>query len=88
VIELTEAQTWTTIGVLSVALLGTLTLVTNVLTRTINTQIGSLRNEMTTQFGALRAEMSARFETVDVRLNSLDRDMQAVANRVFGTESP
>jgi len=99
VIDLTEAQTWTVIATLSAALLGMITVVTTVLMRTISTQIGSLRNEMLSGFdsvrgelrsevGGLRAEMNARFETVGVRMDSLDRDVQAVASRVFGTDRP
>ena len=101
-IDLTEAQTWTVIATLSAALLGTITVVTTVLMRTISTQIGSVRNEMLglrsemlsgldgvrSEIGGLRAEMNARFETVGVRMDSLDRDVQAVAGRVFGTDRP
>ena len=114
---MTEAQTWTTIGVLSAALIGMITVVTSVLMRTITVQIGSLRNEMVggfdaahnetsslrnemlggfesvrsefrSEIGALRVEMNARFEVVDVRLESLDRDVQVVANKVFGSDRP
>jgi phage-related protein len=113
VIELTEPQTWTTIGVLSAALIGMITVVTSVLMRTINSQIsgvrnemGSFRNEMVVGFdslrsevrseiGGLRAEMNARFEVVDIRfesvnsrIDSLDRDVQALANKVFGSDRP
>ena len=101
-IELTEPQTWATIGVLGAALLGTITVVTNVLMRTITVkigstrnEIGSLRNEIHSEIAGLRAEINARFETVearfqtmDVRFDSLDRDVQAVATRVFGTDRP
>ncbi len=92
---MTEAQTWTVIATLSAALLGMITVVTTVLMRTISTQIGGLRNEMISglngvrsEMGGLRAEMNARFETVGVRMDSLDRDVQAVASRVFGTDRP
>ena len=43
---------------------------------------------MRSEVGGLRAEMNARFETVGVRMDSLDRDVQAVASRVFGTDRP
>ncbi len=102
---LTEPQTWTIIGVLAATLVGTITLVTQVMLRTITGQItslrnettgqitslrtettgqiASLRNETTTQIGALRTEMELRFQRVDDRFDGLDRDMQAVAKRVF-----
>jgi hypothetical protein len=106
VITLTEPQTWTTIGVLAAALLGMMTLITTVLTRSIGGQITSLRNEMVSGFdsvrselrsevGGLRTEMNARFETVDVRfeavntrLDGLDRDVQALVDRVFRQDRP
>ena len=50
----------------------------------LRSEIGGLRSEI----GGLRAEMNARFETVGVRMDSLDRDVQAVASRVFGTDRP
>ena len=48
----------------------------------------SIRGELRSEIGGLRAEMNARFETVGVRMDSLDRDVQAVASRVFGTDRP
>jgi hypothetical protein len=117
VIALTEAQTWATIGALSAALIGMITVVTSVLMRTITVQIGSLRHEMVggfeggrhevdnlrnemvrgfdglraefrSEIGGLRVEMNARFEVVDTRFESLDRDVQALANKVFGSDRP
>lgn len=79
VIELTEPQIWTVIGVLFLFLTATLTITTRVIT----VQIGSLRNEMKTEFSGLRAEMNARFEGVNSRIDSLDRDVQALAKRAF-----
>lgn len=97
VIELTEPQIWTVIGVLFLLLTATLT----VTTRVITVQIGSLRNEMKTEFASsrnenvseftgLRAEMNARFEavntrfeSVNARIDSLDRDVQALTKRAF-----
>ncbi len=91
VITLTEPQLWTIIGVFAATLLGTMTLLSTVLMRSISGQITSLRNEMMTGFGGfanLRAEMNARFETVNVRLDNLDRDVQALSERVFRTDRP
>ena len=110
-IALTEPQTWTTIGVLAVALLGTITLVSTMLMRTITAQIGGLRGEigglrgemvsgfssvrsdLRSEIGGLRAEMNARFEAVDARFNTvntkiegLDRDVQLLMNREFGKD--
>ncbi len=35
------------------------------------------------EIGALRAEMNGRFDTVDTRLDHLDRDMSAVVTRLM-----
>lgn len=35
------------------------------------------------QIHSLRSDMDARFDAVDARLDHLDRDVQAVVNRVF-----
>jgi phage-related protein len=47
-------------------------------------EIGSLRNEMGAQIDGLRAEMNARFDTVNTQIATLDRDVQALTNEVFG----
>lgn len=88
VITVSEPQVWTIIGIFAATLLGTMTLLSTVLARTISGQITSLRNEMTTGFEGLRAEMNARFETVNVRLDSLGRDVQALSERVFRNDTP
>jgi hypothetical protein len=83
VIELTEPQVWAALGILLAFLTATLT-ITN---RTISVQIGSLRNEMKSEIGGLRVEMNARFDTVNVRIDNLDRDVQALTDKVFGAGS-
>lgn len=85
---MTEPQIWTIIGVFAATLLGTMTLLSTVLTRSISGQITSLRNEMATGFNGLRSEINARFETVNVRLDNLDRDVQAISERVFRSDTP
>lgn len=52
----------------------------------MNAQIGGLRGEMNAQIGGLRNEMNARFDTVNTRIDGLDRDMQAVVKRSFGLD--
>jgi hypothetical protein len=105
VITLTEPQIWTIIGVFAATLLGTMTLLSTTLMRSISGQITSLRNEMVTGFKGfegLRNEMNARFEAVDARfqavdarfdavnsrLDNLDRDVQALSERVFRSDRP
>lgn len=43
---------------------------------------------MMSGFEGLRAEMNARFETVNVWLDTLDRDVQALSERVFRNDAP
>lgn len=38
------------------------------------------------RFDALRTEMLAGFERLDARVDALDRDVQALANRAFGSD--
>ncbi|MBK5237987.1 MAG: hypothetical protein JJE28_02625 [Actinomycetales bacterium] len=95
-ITLTEAQTWAALGLLTAALLGTITLVTTLLGRTITAQFAGLRGEMNARFDAVGARFDAvdtRFDTVDVRfaavnarIDNLDRDVQGLAQKVFGKE--
>jgi len=80
----TEPQIWTTIGVLSAALVGTITLVSTMLMRTIHLQFDSLSRELSRGLTGLRSEMIARFESVNSRLDGLDRDVNALTLRVFG----
>lgn len=80
---MTEPQVWSALGILLAFLTATLTIVT----RTISVQVGSLRNEMNARFESVHTEMNARFESVhdkfDIRFDTLDRDVQALAARVF-----
>lgn len=84
VIALTEPQIWTLIGVFAASLTGMLTLICTLFIRVIRAEIGGLRSEVRGEIGGLRAEMSARFETVNHRLDGLDRDVQALTRRHFG----
>ena len=88
-ITLTEPQVWTIIGVFAATLLGTMTLLTKSIggqMTSLRSEIASLRNEMVAGFASLRAEMNARFETVNVRLDNLDRDVQALSERVLRSD--
>lgn len=59
VIELTEPQIWTLIGVFAAALVGMITFTTQVMWRAIAAQFASFRAEMRAEFAALRTETSA-----------------------------
>ncbi|WP_258184398.1 hypothetical protein [Microbacterium foliorum] len=81
-----NAQIWTMIGCFTALMLGMLTVVSTLFIRVVRTEISGLRGEMNAQIGGLRHEMNARFDTVNTRIDGLDRDMQAVVKRTFGLD--
>lgn len=92
-----EPQVWTLIGVFAAALIGMITFTTQVIWRSINTQLTSLREEMkdefasvrresATQFESVRKESAAQMESLRTQLNHLDRDVQAISRRLFPSE--
>lgn len=89
---MTEPQVWTVIGVLAATLASFVAASLTMITRTVNVQfervsekidlkIDGLRGELKGDVAGLRGEMNAR-------LDSLDRDVQALANRVWGEKHP
>jgi hypothetical protein len=75
VITLTEPQVWVLIGVFSAALFGMIGIITTSFNRTLTASIEGLRDTM-----------NAKFETVNVRLDRMDRDIQALSRHVFGAD--
>lgn len=72
---MTEAQTWTLIGVFAAAFFASLTLVSTLFVRVIRAEIGGLRGEM-----------NARFDTTNEKIDALDRDVSALMRHTFGIE--
>jgi len=75
-------------------MLGGMTLMTTLLTRTFNAAIGGLRGEMNARFeavntkfdakfDAVNAKVDARFDAVDHRFEVLDGDIAALTKRVM-----
>ena len=81
-----DAQIWTMIGTFTALMFGMLTVVSTLFVRVVRAEIGGLRNEMNGQIGGLRNEMNARFDAVNVRMDGLDRDVQALVKRTFGLD--
>lgn len=92
-----DAQIWTMIGSFVALMFGTLTLVSTLFIRVLRSEIGGLRtemngqitglrNEVNGQLTGLRNEMNARFDTVNTRIDGLDRDVQAIVKRTFGLD--
>ena len=81
-----DAQIWTMIGAFTALMFGMLTIVSTLFVRVVRAEIGGLRSEMNGQIGGLRSEMNARFDAVNVRMDGLDRDVQALVKRTFGLD--
>lgn len=80
---MTEAQTWTLIATFITAFFGTLTLFGVMVTRLIRAEIGGVRAEMSGLATGLRADMGAMETRLSAKIDALDRDVQAIARRVF-----
>ncbi len=72
---MTEPQIWTMIGAFIATTIGMMTIVSTLFIRVLRAEIGGLRDEM-----------RGRFETVGVRIDGLDRDVQALVKRTFGLD--
>jgi len=71
-----DPQIWTLIGVFAAIMLGGMTLMTTMIMKVTTTAVDGLRGEMT-----------ARFDSVETKIEHLDRDVAALSRKVFG-ESP
>jgi hypothetical protein len=53
---------------------------------TMSTRFKAVEATMNTRFQAVEATMNARFETVNTKIDGLDRDVQALSVKVFGSD--
>ncbi|HRP99187.1 MAG TPA: hypothetical protein PK781_01855 [Terrimesophilobacter sp.] len=92
-----EPQIWTMIGVFSALMLGMLTIVSTLFVRVVRAEIGGLRHELLGEIrgevGTLRGEMGREFgsirgelQSLNSKVDGLDRDVQLLMNREFGKE--
>ena len=72
---MTEPQVWVLIGVFAAAMFGMIGVVLTSFNRTLTASIGGVRSEI----AGLRDTMNVRFEM-------LDRDIQALSRHVFGSD--
>ena len=86
------AQTWTVIGVLAAGFLGVVALIPTLFIHVLKTEIGSVRSELHAGIGSLRTEiagvrteMRTEISSIHRRLDGMDRDIQTLMNREFGT---
>ncbi|MFT4211750.1 MAG: hypothetical protein QM626_07730 [Microbacterium sp.] len=85
-----EPQVWTLIGVFAAVMLGGMTLMTTLITRTTTVAVGGLREEMNARFDAVNARfdaVNARFDAVDQRMDHLDRDVTFLMRRAWDEPS-
>ncbi|MFT4220981.1 MAG: hypothetical protein QM611_10730 [Microbacterium sp.] len=82
-----DPQIWTLIGVFTATMLGGMTLMTTLLSRTMSAKFEAVDakfDSMDAKFESLRSEMNARFDTMDVKLAHLDRDVTYLMRRAWG----
>ena len=72
-----EPQVWTVIGVLAAALFGGLTVITQLILRTLSAEIGSLRNELGGEIRSLRTEHSSLRTELQGEIGSLRTEMRS-----------
>ncbi|GAA3746514.1 hypothetical protein GCM10022239_22610 [Leifsonia bigeumensis] len=82
VIELTEPQVWVLMGIFATAIFGMLGWQTASFNRNLTIVRDSLRESIESQ-GKIT---NIRLETLERKLDDLDRDVQAISRHVFGTD--
>ncbi|WP_246846213.1 hypothetical protein [Humibacter ginsenosidimutans] len=75
---MTEAQTWTMIGVFSAGFLGMLTIVSTLFVHVVRSEVRRLDEKF--------LGVGGRFDTIDRRLDAMDRDVQALIRHTFGID--
>ncbi|WP_349898390.1 hypothetical protein [Parafrigoribacterium soli] len=79
---LTEPQVWVLIGVFTAAFFGMIGIVSTSLTRTMSARFEA----MDARFGSMEARVDAKFDIITIKLENMDRDIQALSRHVFGSE--
>jgi hypothetical protein len=82
VLTLTEPQVWVLIGVFAAAIFGMMGIVMTSVNRTLTASLA----RVDTRIAGLREVMEAKFEKMAAKFDLLDRDIQALSRRVFGTD--
>lgn len=79
---MTEPQVWVLIGVFAAAFFALIGIVTTNFNRTMVARFET----MDARFEGLRSEINAKFDMINMKLENMDRDIQALSSRVFGTD--
>ncbi len=89
VTQLTEPQVWVLIGVFSAAFFGLIGIVSTSLNRTMNARFEGMNyrfEAMESRFQSMEARVDSKFDIINVKLENMDRDIQALSRHVFGTD--
>jgi hypothetical protein len=81
-VTVTEPQIWTALGILAAALAGMITLTI----RTITVQVQALGTGLEARIDSVEKTMTARFDAVNTKIDGLDRDVQELSVKVFGSD--
>jgi hypothetical protein len=81
-VTVTEPQVWTALGILAAALTGMITLTI----RTITVQVQALGTGLEARIDSVEKTMTARFDAVNTKIDGLDRDVQELSVKVFGSD--
>ncbi|MFT4123063.1 MAG: hypothetical protein QM635_04435 [Microbacteriaceae bacterium] len=73
--SVSDVQIWTTLGVFAAFAIGALGVVSSLFVRVLRSEVGRLE-----------AKMDARFDAVTQRIDTLDRDVQALYRHTFGID--
>ena len=79
---MTEPQVWVLIGVFGAAFFALIGIVTTNFNRTMVARFET----MDARFEGLRSEMNAKFDIINMKLENMDRNIQALSRHVFGTD--
>lgn len=96
-VTVNEPQVWTLIGTFSAAIFAMLGVVSGMFTRLLRAEVGSVRAEVgsvraevraelgtvSSEIGRLSDQIEALRREFAIKFDSLDRDVQAIALRVF-----
>jgi hypothetical protein len=77
VLEMTEPQVWTLIGVFAAAIFGVMTLISTLFVRVIRSEIGGLRGELLGEIGEVRGEIGGLRAEVRSEIGGLRAEMNA-----------
>lgn len=86
---MTEPQVWVLIGVFAAAFFALIGIVTTNFNRTMSARFETMDarfETMEARFEAMRMGVDAKFDVINTKLENMDRDIQALSSRVFGTD--